>query len=115
MKLAIPVFASLVLGACASTMHTPTPPTQPPAATPATAAATVAPSAAAPAAPASEIARWAKSNGYRLTKVRQKMLWCKEEVTVASRIPQQTCATEEQLAMYRAANERNKEALLNST
>jgi hypothetical protein len=115
MKPWIAVLVSLVLGACASTLQTPTSPTQPLAGTQATRAAAIAPSAVVPAAPESEMAHWAKSYGYRQVKVRQRILWCKEEVTLGSRIPQQTCATEDQLARYRAANEQNKQALLNST
>jgi hypothetical protein len=113
----IAVLTSLVLGACASTMKTPpsTPsPAQPAAATKAVGAATSVAPVAAPAAPDSEVARWAKAHDYFRTTVGQRVLWCKEESTTGSRIPQRTCLTEANLAMMRRVNEQNKEALLNS-
>jgi hypothetical protein len=114
MKPSPAILASLVLGACVSTATKPPSPAQPAAATQASSVAPIAASAASPAAPESEVAHWAKSQGYVLTTVRQRSLWCKKEYTVASTIAQRTCLTENDLAMFRQINERNKEALLNS-
>lgn len=112
MKLHIAVLGSLVLGACASTMHAPPSAAQPVAGTQVNNAATTAAPAAVPAAPESVFTHWAKAHDYRLTTVGKRVLWCKLEVTVASRIPQRTCLTEAQLTMLQQVNEQNKEALL---
>jgi len=115
MKLRIAVFACFALGACVSTMKAPPSPAQPATGAQATNPATSAVPAAVPAAPESELAHWAKSHDYSLTTVGKRLLWCKDEVTVASRIPQRTCLTEADLAMFRRVNEQNKEAMLHST
>ena len=115
MKLRTTVLASLVLGACATTTKTPPSPAQPPAATLAASAATHAAAAAVPAAPDTQLARWAKSQGYRATTVGQRLVWCKTETTVASRIARQTCVTDANLSLLRQVNEQNQQTLLNST
>ena len=114
MKLPIAVLASLALGACASTMKTPSSPAQPVAGNQATSVAPgAAPAAAAtPAAPDSPVIHWAKAHDYTLTTVGKRVLWCKEEVNIGSRIPQRTCLTEAQLTMILQTNEMNKQALL---
>jgi hypothetical protein len=85
---------------------------QPAAGTTVTNVATIVSPATVPAAPDSEVARWAKAHDYRLTTAGKRVLWCKEDVTVASRIPQRTCLTEAQLANIRQVNEQNKESFL---
>jgi hypothetical protein len=114
MKLWIAVINSLALSACVSTMPTPPSPVQPAAAIRATSAATSATPAVGPVAPESEMVHWAKAHNYKRTTVGKRILWCTEEGTVASRIPQRTCLTEDDLARIRQTNEQSKEALLNS-
>ncbi len=114
MKPILAILASFVLGACASTATRPTSPVQPAAGTRASGVAPVASSVASPTAPESEVVHWAKSQGYALTTVRQRSLWCKQEYTVGSTIAQRTCLTEDDLMMLRQVSERNKEQLLNS-
>jgi hypothetical protein len=67
-----------------------------------------------PVVPESAMVHWARSQGYVLTSVGQRRLWCRKEFTVASTIAQRTCLTEAELSTLRRVNEQNKEALLNS-
>lgn len=110
------VLSSLVLGACATT---PPPPTQPAAGTQtAAAAANTPPAAVSPVTVKetdTELARWAKSQGYRHTMVGERFVWCKKEAGIGSRIEKETCASDETLATMRSIDEQNKQHLLRST
>jgi hypothetical protein len=110
MKPRITLLASLALSACATT-KTPAP-LQPTAATPSASVATQAAPAAGPAVADAELAHWAKNQGYTQTTAGQRLLWCKEDSNVGSRIPQRTCLTEAKLAMIRQVSEQNKQTLL---
>jgi hypothetical protein len=113
MKLRAVGLALLVLGACATT---PRQSAQPAGRTQSATAPTTTPSATVGPVTGTEreLARWATSQGYTQTQIDERLVWCKKEASIGSRIAQQSCANDATLAAMRQVDEDNKQNLLRS-
>ena len=85
----------LLIAACAVQ---PTTPAATPAAAPAAAPAAVASAAEATDAAYAEFVKYARSQGYRRVKTKDKELWCRDETPLGSRLEKQSCVTEATIA-----------------
>jgi hypothetical protein len=73
-------------------------------------------SAVAPSSEADkELARWARTEGFRLTKIKQKVMWCKNDAEIGSHLARTNCVSDDTLVEMRKVYEANKSDLLNLT
>ena len=116
----IPIVCALALAAGCATAP---PAAPPPVRTVAQADAAHAPlngdairSAVAPTSDADkELAKWARTQGFRPTKIADRAMWCRSETEIGSHLPHNNCVSDDTLVEMRRVYDSNKQDMLNAT
>ena len=104
--------AAVMLSACAAAP----PPVAAPEAARAPLNGNMVRSAVAPTSDADkDVASFGRTQGFRLTKVDSKVMWCKREAEIGSHLSHNNCISDDTLVEMRRVYEANKQDLMNAT